>query len=1363
MQSTPKANNFLGHFFALLGAVVMLAIATWVSASSSQQVKPLDNLATPRTGHTATVLSDGSILITGGRDSDGNLVAASEIFDPETQTSSASATLNTARVDHSATVLTDGRVLVAGGSDANGALSSAEIFDPASPENGFQAVASPMTAARTHHTATLLSNGSVLIAGGETGGTAEIFDPTTQSFTPTLWNLTVARSGHTATWFANDSVLLAGGNTASMELFTPLDQRFTLDAATMSVVRTGHWAFELSDTRLLLFQGDVGNSIDEFNLVTDTITPKGSLDFHASSSTLLANGKVLVLGTDVSGLYNPDAVPPAPDFTAFDETSVPNSGILPRSGQAAVTLPGDKKVLITGGVDSDNQLLGQALFNPAKIWTDRDDYQPDDPVILSGSGWKTNESIYLFAVDNETQQWTYETTINADANGEFIVSPYFIVELRHLGVQFHVTAVGQSTMQADVYFTDSNAQRLELLGAQTPSPVSPGNTASYGTTATNSVHVEFGGNNTSCTVTLSASGLPAGATATFNPPSVTSTGQRDLYSLLTISTTSGTTLPGTYNFTITGTLSGPGCQGGNPLTAPGTLVVATPTPTPTATATATPTASPTATASPSATFTPTPTPTPTAAATNLVVSAVSGTYGGSVTLSATLTSNSNPVSGKTINFTLNGNPAGSGVTNGSGVATSSSVTLCGSSYNVSGSPYATGAAASWVGDVSFGATSGNNSLTVAKANASFIVTPYTVTYDGNPHTATVSAIIGVCGEEEAVVGTVDVSNTTHILASQSPYTADYWFFTGTGNYNSIGNTTITNVINKKDATWTTNPNSKTYGDTGPSPLTSGSGSGFVTADATLVTATYSRVAGENASPPTYHITATLGPADVIANYNITNAGAEFTIDKRLATWTTDPNSKTYGDLDPVPLTTGSGSNFVPADGVTATYSRVTGENASPPTYHITATLNATVAGALDNYIITNAGAEFTIDRVSLDITASNQGKTYGDTFTFLGTEFTTGAGQLKFVDMVTSVALSSAGAGAAATYTAPGPTYAITASAAVFRPAGAGNNYDITYHSGTLTLSQRQLDITANNRTKTYGDTVTFAGTEFSTGAGQLVNGNTVTSVTLASAGAVATASVSGSPYSITPSAAVGTGLGNYTISYYNASVGLTVNKKHLTVTAEDKSKAYDGNPYSPFTATLSGFVNGETDSGLRGTGALSGAAGFTGNAVGQSLPGTWTITPTVGTLMATNYDFTPFVNGTLTIGYGTCTGGTPGGVILPPINSDGSSVYKRKGGSTIPVKFTVCDANGQPISNPYAVFLNYPQGGQLTMTGSIRGTIDNVNESGDTVIPDVAFTFTGGQWHFNMATTNLTAGNTYTFRINLAYGPGITFTVGVK
>src|SRR5213082_906969 len=122
----------------------------------------------------------------------------------------------------------------------------------------------------------------------------------------------------------------------------------------------------------------------------------------------------------------------------------------------APELPGDKKILISGGADTNNLFMGMALFNPARIWTDRDDYYPDEPVILSGSGWIANEAIYLYAVDNETQRWEYGTTITADASGAFAVDPYFIVELRHLGVQFHVTAVGaQSAMQADVYFTDN--------------------------------------------------------------------------------------------------------------------------------------------------------------------------------------------------------------------------------------------------------------------------------------------------------------------------------------------------------------------------------------------------------------------------------------------------------------------------------------------------------------------------------------------------------------------------------------------------------------------------------------------------------------------------------------------------------------------------------------------------------------------------------------------------------------------------------------------------------------------------------------------------------------------------------------------
>src|SRR5204863_6129691 len=108
-----------------------------------------------------------------------------------------------------------------------------------------------------------------------------------------------------------------------------------------------------------------------------------------------------------------------------------------------------------------------------------------------------------------------------------------------------------------------------------------------------------------------------------------------------------------------------------------------------------------------------------------------------------------------------------------------------------------------------------------------------------------------------------------------------------------------------------------------------------------------------------HITATLSPAAALSNYNITNAGASFTIDARNATWTTNPSSKTYGDMDPNPLTTGSGTNFVAADGVTATYSRAAGGTVAGGPYHITATLSP--AAALSNYNITNAGASFTID------------------------------------------------------------------------------------------------------------------------------------------------------------------------------------------------------------------------------------------------------------------------------------------------------------------------------------------------------------------------------------------------------------------
>src|SRR5207244_5668446 len=106
------------------------------------------------------------------------------------------------------------------------------------------------------------------------------------------------------------------------------------------------------------------------------------------------------------------------------------------------------------------------------------------------------------------------------------------------------------------------------------------------------------------------------------------------------------------------------------------------------------TATPTATATAASTATATPTPTPTISPTTLTVAPASGIYGGTVNLSATLTSNGSAVSGKTMNFTLNGNPVGSATTNSSGVATKTGVSLSG----IYPGTYPSGVGASFAGD-----------------------------------------------------------------------------------------------------------------------------------------------------------------------------------------------------------------------------------------------------------------------------------------------------------------------------------------------------------------------------------------------------------------------------------------------------------------------------------------------------------------------------------------------------------------------------------------------------------------------------------------------------------------------------------------
>src|SRR5207245_9311115 len=135
------------------------------------------------------------------------------------------------------------------------------------------------------------------------------------------------------------------------------------------------------------------------------------------------------------------------------------------------------------------------------------------------------------------------------------------------------------------------------------------------------------------------------------------------------------------------------------------------------------------------------------------------------------------------------------------------------------------------------------------------------------------------------------------------------------NYNPAEPVSRTFAISKAIASVTPNPARKTYGSS--DPVLTGTLTGFLPSD--NVTAIFARTAGEAAG--TYTINATLGPASVLGNYNITYNIASFVIAPLAASVTPMPASKTFGDNDASPLTTGTLSGFLAGDNVTATYGR----------------------------------------------------------------------------------------------------------------------------------------------------------------------------------------------------------------------------------------------------------------------------------------------------------------------------------------------------------------------------------------------------------------------------------------------------------
>jgi hypothetical protein len=229
--------------------------------------------------------------------------------------------------------------------------------------------------------------------------------------------------------------------------------------------------------------------------------------------------------------------------------------------------------------------------------------------------------------------------------------------------------------------------------------------------------------------------------------------------------------------------------------------------------------------------------------------------------------------------------------------------------------------------------------------------------------------------------------------------------------------------------------------------------------------------------------------------------------------------------------------------------------------------------------------------------------------------------------------------------------------------------------------------------------------------------------------------------------AGVGTLLSNYMLPTSASGPG-QITKADATVVVTPYNVVYDLAQHTAKITSITG-VPGET--GV--TVGMVDVSNTTHLNPGSYASDYWLFTGTA------NYNAIGNTTITDTITFGTCAGS---GVILQPINADGSSVFP-KSGRTVPVKFIVCDAFGNPISDPSVVFgASYPSG-SLTMLSAVRGLVSNVNETPDSVdVPNAAFRYSSGQWIFNMATSNLNSSTTYTYKINLSYGT-ITFTIGIK
>ncbi|HEX3630483.1 MAG TPA: kelch repeat-containing protein [Candidatus Dormibacteraeota bacterium] len=319
------------------GVGLVRAIQESADANGEGHWSSSSSMAIARAYHTATPLTNGKVLVVGGRGSlsltapwqpGGSALASAELYDPGTRTWSNAGQLSTPRFGHTATLLPNGNVLVVGGDrtiptadSPFGALASAELYDPKSNR---WSVAASMHEARVNHTATLLPDGRVLVAGGHPAlavnpannlMSAELYDPTTSTWTEAA-PMPSPRADQAAVLLRDGRVLVVGG----------VDQFF-------------HWPLGSAPSVGLSTAVLYDPASNAWTLTAPMHYPRIS-----PTATLLPDGRVLVVGDSGTNPQTTEIYDPGSD--SWQTASRPGT---PRAEHVAVPLPGGR-VLVAGGL-----------------------------------------------------------------------------------------------------------------------------------------------------------------------------------------------------------------------------------------------------------------------------------------------------------------------------------------------------------------------------------------------------------------------------------------------------------------------------------------------------------------------------------------------------------------------------------------------------------------------------------------------------------------------------------------------------------------------------------------------------------------------------------------------------------------------------------------------------------------------------------------------------------------------------------------------------------------------------------------------------------------------------------------------------